>query len=112
MWVSFSRHVRIHGLKDTTLDRTDNDSGYSNDNCRWATHFEQSMNTRRNLKFFIGDSVFSSKDLEKISGVRRKIIGSYYHHLLDHGYSKPESLNLTAEHYVNKKRNAFKTKHN
>ena len=30
-----------------TLDRKDNDRGYSTENCRWATYHEQRMNQRR-----------------------------------------------------------------
>ena len=33
-----------------TLDRRDNDQGYSKDNCRWADRFTQANNTRRNKK--------------------------------------------------------------
>jgi len=32
-----------------TLDRIDNDLGYSADNCRWSTRYEQSVNRRDNV---------------------------------------------------------------
>lgn len=37
-----------------TLERIDNDKGYSPDNCRWATRKEQSRNTRVNRRITIG----------------------------------------------------------
>lgn len=35
--------------KDYSIDRIDNEQGYSPENCKWATHKEQHRNTRRNV---------------------------------------------------------------
>ena len=45
----FYEWAMSHGYKDgLTLDRINNDKGYSPDNCRWTTIKEQQNNTRRN----------------------------------------------------------------
>lgn len=44
---SHDTHLAKYGTRDTTLDRIENDSGYSPSNCRWATRKIQSQNRRR-----------------------------------------------------------------
>lgn len=37
--------------KDLSLDRTDNDKGYSPSNCKWSTRTEQNFNKRNNIYY-------------------------------------------------------------
>jgi hypothetical protein len=47
-WYSFENFYRDMGERPIgrTLDRLDNEKGYSKENCRWATPFEQQVNRR------------------------------------------------------------------
>ena len=48
-----------------TLDRKNNDDGYNPNNCRWVTPFEQSRNTRRNIKYLYKGQLYIVADLAK-----------------------------------------------
>lgn len=72
-WDSFDRFAEDMGDKPTpshTLDRIENDMGYSPDNCRWATRQEQALNKREYKN--------SSSGHRNISFERRTIRGYTY----------------------------------
>jgi len=50
MYASYIFHVGKYGEKNTSIERTNNNLGYSKSNCKWATSKEQSYNRRPKTK--------------------------------------------------------------
>ena len=64
---AFYRDMGTRPSEDYSIDRKDNDKGYSKENCRWATEIEQHNNTRTVKLYDFGGEKLS------ISQIARKI---------------------------------------
>lgn len=53
-----------------SLDRIDNNKGYSKENCRWATNTEQQCNTRQNNKLTFNGETLCIAEWSRRIGVR------------------------------------------
>jgi hypothetical protein len=52
------------------LDRIDNDSGYSPENCRWTNHVRQMRNTRRTMMVTYQGETLPLRDLAERFGMK------------------------------------------
>lgn len=82
MYESYLEHAKDFGEKQTTIDRIDCDGDYCKENCRWATKYEQTQNTRKHIKL--------EKIREEQSNVNPKISTSLYIDRREKGYTDEE----------------------
>jgi hypothetical protein len=59
-----------------SLDREDNDKGYSKENCRWATQMQQSRNTRNNIWVIVNGQKMIITDAARCIGANMRSLYS------------------------------------
>ena len=75
MGVSFKEHVKVHGEKNTTLERIDVNKGYDIENCKWATKEEQAENRQGNFWFICKNTKTGQKIISRNQKKVARIIG-------------------------------------
>lgn len=75
-WRKFENFIADVGERPSgkTLDRIDNDKGYSPDNFRWATRAQQARNRRTNVKVTIGGKTQTLAEWIELLHVRPVIV--------------------------------------
>lgn len=60
--------------KGLSIDRIDNNKGYSPDNCRWASRLTQQNNTRRNRSLTVNGETHNLSEWARIKGISKNTI--------------------------------------
>lgn len=80
-WLKFENFLEDMGDKpwNLSLDRIDNEKGYSKENCRWATSKEQTRNMRKNVRILYKGNSYIASDLAKLLNVSTTALMNRYH---------------------------------
>lgn len=87
---NFREWALTHGYNDNlTIDRIDNDKGYSPDNCRWITSFEQASNQRTNKNITINGETHTTSEWCRRYGISRGVV---WHRMNDYNWDAKKAL--------------------
>jgi hypothetical protein len=87
---NFSRWAKENGYTEhLTLDRIENDMGYSPQNCRWATRTVQARNKSNNTRYSYGGKSLTVPEWSELTGIG---CSTLYARLARYGWSAEKAL--------------------
>lgn len=95
-WLTYEQFIADMGprpSKDHSIDRIDNNAGYSKENCRWATRTEQRNNVRTNRNLTMFDKTQSLAMWARELGIGEKAVIGLYKRLAQPGRPRRPSKN-------------------
>ncbi len=94
-FLKFQSWALANGYQDTlTIDRVNNNKGYSPDNCRWASYKDQALNTRANRYIVInGESKTVRQWCEILKNVSPRTV---YRRVREYGWTYEKAITTPA----------------
>lgn len=97
-YLAFKKWAIENGYSDClTIDRIDNEKGYSPDNCRWITNKDQQRNKRNNRLVTINGETKTLAEWSEISGIGHGVL---WQRLFNHGWSYEKALTTPVKHTI------------
>lgn len=90
-FASFMKDMMPTYNPNLTIERINNDGDYAKENCRWATHIEQSNNTRRNVFYQFNDEKVTLAQIARKYNINYKML-----------WKRVRLYNLTIEESIKK----------